>query len=130
MTRRNFPRGARVAIVKRATRGSQIICERCGISCARFDIHHRVMDAMETDKSRKLTADDGELLCAGPDSCHAKETAKQAPVLAKAKARESSHVGARVAKTRKIKSPGFPKSDRPAREPKPMPERRAMFEDK
>ena len=92
MNRRNFTRDVKIAIIKRATRPDrQPACERCGAVGLKMDVHHRVMDAMEIDKARRLTAEDGELLC-GP--CHDPITSKQRKVLAKALAREAKHVGA------------------------------------
>ena len=110
MNRRNFDRATKVAIIKRATRPDrQPACERCGAVGVKMDVHHKVMDAMEVDKSRKLTADDGELLC-GP--CHDPITATQRKHLAKALAREAKHVGADKPKSQ-IKSAGFPHRSRP-----------------
>ena len=92
MKRRNFTRAVSVEIFKRASVGRGIpSCERCGAVGLKMDVHHRVMDAMEIDKARRLTAEDGELLC-GP--CHDPITSKQRKVLAKALAREAKHVGA------------------------------------
>jgi hypothetical protein len=83
-----------------------------------FEIHHKYMDAMQVDKSRKLTADDGLLLCI---PCHLAETAKQAPILAKAKRIEAKHLGV------KPKSKWLKK----AKETKPsksLPPRREIYE--
>jgi hypothetical protein len=67
---------------------------RCGATKG-LEVHHKNMDAMEIDKSRELTADDGLLLCI---PCHKEVTKAQAPVLAKAKRREAKHLGAHRAK--------------------------------
>jgi len=110
MTRRNFARAVRVEKIRAQTRESVVYCEGCGLPCRRFEIHHRDMDAMQIDKSRKLTVADAQLLCAGAGSCHERETAKQRPILAKALAREASHLGAKAPPTKKIESAGFKKS--------------------
>jgi len=110
MTRRNFDRATRVAIIKRATIDGVIRCERCGLATRRFEIHHKIADALEIDKSRKLTPADGELLCkdAGRESCHGRQTAEHdVPAIAKAKRREAAHIGATRPK-QSIHSRGFP----------------------
>lgn len=112
--RRNFDRKTKVAIIKRATRpDGQPACERCGAIGCRLEVHHRAMDAMEVDKSRELTADDGELLC-GP--CHNPITATQRKHLAKALAREAKSLGA-TRPTGQIKSRGFAKAEKPDKPP-------------
>lgn len=119
MNRRNFSRPVRVEIVKRATRDSQVYCEHedCGLPCKKFELHHLKMDALEVDKSRKLTAADGALFCI---PCHDRESKAQAPILAKALAREAAHLGARTRRVVKIKSAPMPVSERTAkRQPKP-----------
>ena len=65
---------------------------------------------MQIDKSRKLTAADGQLLCR---PCHADITKVQAPVLAKVRAVEARHIGASRPKA-EIKS----RNDLRMREPK------------
>jgi len=106
MTRRNFIRSVRVEIVRRATRDGQAYCEApgCGGLAKRFEIHHLKMDAMEIDKSRKLTAKDGALWCI---PCHDKETSAQAPILAQARAREASHLRAAPPPEHPMRSRGF-----------------------
>ena len=90
--RREFGRQAKVDMCKRATneRG-QIQCERCWAFITKWEYHHLDQDAMQIDKSRKLTVADGELLCI---PCHKEESASQAPVLAKVRAIEARHLGA------------------------------------
>ncbi len=94
--RREFSRAVKVEIIRRATVDGVQFCERegCRALCkpGAWEINHRVMDAMEVDKSRRLTAEDGELLCS---SCHKAETKAQMPALAEARSREQSHLGAR-----------------------------------
>ena len=108
--RREFSKAVKVEIVKRATReNGETYCEACGLPCKLFEIHHLDMDAMQVDKSRKLTAADGKLLCI---PCHDIETAKQAPVLAKARAREAAHVGVRTRPTVELKSAPFARTEK------------------
>jgi hypothetical protein len=120
--RRNFKRAVRVEIAKRASVNGVPTCEWIessedrgfvgGIRCAcikGLDLHHKDQDALQVDKSRPLTANDGMLLC---KPHHKIESAKQAPILAKVLAVEARHLG-----VRRPKQP-FPKSAQTLRGPK------------
>ena len=112
MNRREFRTSVRVEIVKRACArrpDGQPACERCGAIGCKLEVHHKDMDAMQIDKSRKLTAEDGELLC---EPCHDPITAVQRKDLARAQAREAKSLGATRSK-QSIKSAGFKPVDRP-----------------
>lgn len=124
MARREFSRAVKVEIVKRATRDGVVYCEECGCIAKKWDIDHTNPDGLETDKSRKLTAEDGKLLCSGSrDTCHGRKTAeKDIPAIAEAKRREAAHLGVRDAPKQKIANRGFPKPERP------RPEKRALNE--
>lgn len=116
MKRRNFTRAVAVEIVKRACakrEDGQPSCECCGAIGCKLEVHHKDMDAMQIDKSRKLTADDGELLC---EPCHDPITSKQRKVLAKALAREARHVGV-TRPAGDLKSRDFAPPAKPKREP-------------
>jgi 5-methylcytosine-specific restriction enzyme A len=103
--RREFSTSVKVEIIKRATRDGVTYCEWCKLPTRRWEIDHIVADGLCVDKSRPLTAKDGELLC--KEVCHADKTTKHdVPAIAKAKRREATFVGAKhPAGT--IKSPGF-----------------------
>ena len=131
MNRRNFVRAVRVEIIKRATRpDGQPACERCGSIGRKLEIHHRVMDAMETDKSRKLTADDGEAICS---KCHDPITSEQRKVLAKALAQEALALRVRAAPARPLRSAPMPTTERAAarrsREPRAALPPRQIYEE-
>jgi len=116
IARREFTKAVKLEIIKRAMAlgHGTIACEGCGApTLGKFEIHHRDMDAMQVDKSRRLTARDGVLLCL---PCHDGETAKQAPVLAEAKRREASHLGARRRPKQPLKSGGTLKGPERAHE--------------
>lgn len=86
---------------------------------------HTIPDALQVDKSRKLTADDGKLL--GVECCHKPKTVIDQGVIAKAKRVEESYFRMRAPK-QKIKSAGFPKADRSEKTAtKIMPGYRALF---
>lgn len=127
MARREFTRDVKAEIVKRASAGGEIACEGCGLVLTgkKFHIDHTKPDAMEVDKSRKLTADDGKLL--GVDCCHGPKTRNvDIPMIAKAKRTEAKHLGIDRQKP-KISSKGFDRKERhskPALPPRPLYEAR------
>lgn len=115
MTRQNFTRAPKVAMIKRATRDGAVYCEGCGLPTRKFEFDHTIADGLRVDKSKPLTAEDGKLLCkdAGRQSCHGRKTAEQdVPAIAKAKRREAKALGATRSK-QSIKSPSFKHVDRP-----------------
>ena len=94
MSRREFPKAVYAQIVKRAMQESgEIACEGCGLILGKkkYHIDHTIADALQIDKSRKLTADDGKLL--GVECCHKPKTAVDVAVIAEAKRREAKHLG-------------------------------------
>ena len=92
--RREFPRAVKAQIIKRAMdpKGN-ISCEGCGLKLGKkpWHIDHTKPDALEIDKSRPLTAEEGRLL--GWDCCHKPKTADDVAKIARAKRRESRHLG-------------------------------------
>ena len=122
--RREFTKPVMAQIVHRAMVDGQIYCEGCGqaLGKKKYHIDHTIADALQIDKSRKLTADDGKLL--GVECCHNPKTREQdVPAIAQAKRREAKHLGIERPKSR-IPSP--PKAPKPA--PKAMPARRNLYE--
>ena len=109
-----FSRRVYITIFERACRGFNIFpfCEVCGGEAKRYEIHHKEMDAMQVEP-KTLTADMGILVCL---PCHKAMTAKQLPILAKAKRQEASHKGLKTPK-QKIQSRGFQKKERKVKEP-------------
>ena len=121
MARQEFTTAVAVEIVKRATDPLGFIrCEQCDcvVKPGGFAIDHIVADALRIDKRRKLTANDGQLLCSGSrDTCHGLKSAEQdQPAIARAKRLEAAHVGIRSIPARKLLSRPFPKCVKP---PKP-----------
>ena len=90
MARREFSRPVYVQIVRRATVSNVIRCEKCRCAVSRFEVHHTKEDALEIDKSAKLTAEDGMLLCF---PCHDELTRPFQTVIAKVKRIEAKHKG-------------------------------------
>lgn len=94
--RREFPRSVKAVIVHRAMNDNGLICcEGCGqvLAHKRYEIDHRIAEALVVDKSKPLTAEDGQLLgyC-----CHRGEdgkTAADVKAIAKSKRREANHFG-------------------------------------
>ena len=107
--RREFSTSARLAMIKRTTRGLAVYCELCDCPCTRWEYHHTIEEELVVDKSAKLTADDGLLIC---EPCHDNITATQSiPRVARAKRIEARHLGATRPKGT-IKSAGFEKKER------------------
>lgn len=91
MGRREFSPKVKAAIVMRAMNDRGFpVCEGCGgvLKLKGYEIDHRIAEALVVDKSKPLTADDGQLL--GP-CCHRGEngkTARDVKVIAKSKRSE------------------------------------------
>lgn len=116
MARREFTKSIYAQIVKRAMLPSgEVACEGCGLVLGKrkFHVDHTKPDALEIDKSRQLTADDGKLL--GVECCHAPKTAVDVAVIAQAKRREAKHLGIKSEPARKVQGPSFPSSPKPPR---------------
>lgn len=108
MARREFTRDVYAQIVHRAMRGGEICCEGCGLVLGKkpYHVDHTKPDALEVDKRRKLTAEDGRLL--GVECCHAPKTKQDVKVIAEAKRREARYLGLPKANKRPIPSPPKP----------------------
>jgi hypothetical protein len=130
MTRREFTKAQKAAMIKRAMNGKSIIhCEGCGLNITGkvVEFDHTIPEAMrlEEDRLKPLTIEEGKAL--GRDCCHSPKTnGKHGDIanVAKAKRREASHLGI------KTKGRGFPKRQdkRRINDPltKPLPPRRAI----
>lgn len=99
MKRREFTRAQMAAIVHRAMNADgQIVCEGCGLvlGSKKYEIDHRVAEALVVDKAVPLTIEDGQLL--GMECCHRggrRKTAHDQADIARAKRREARHLGIR-----------------------------------
>ena len=104
MARREFSKAVYTQIVKRAfdeKRG--FVCEGCGLVLGkkRWHVDHTIADGLHIDKSKPLTADEGQLL--GVECCHTPKTKNDVRIIAKAKRVEGNYLGI------KTKSRGFQK---------------------
>ena len=115
--RRHFSRPVKREIHTRATGPDGI--KRCeNPDCRRVivgrncQVAHNKQDALEIDKSRKLTAADGRLLCT---PCHKEESRIEAPILAKALRTGDKAAGIKRSAYPPIRSRGFHKSERASR---------------
>ena len=93
MRRREFSKTVYAQIVHRAmTPDGQIACEGCGLILGKkkYHVDHIIADGLEVDKSRPLTADNGQLL--GWDCCHKPKTKMDVGNIARAKLREAKHL--------------------------------------
>jgi hypothetical protein len=97
--RREFSNKVRLEIVRRATNErEQVVCEGCGLVLAskKYDLDHIIPEAMIVDKSKPLTAQDGQLL--GVECCHRggrNKTVNDIRKIAKAKRLEARRLGLR-----------------------------------
>lgn len=115
MARREFTKTVYAQIVKRAMLPTgEIACEGCGLVLGKkpYHVDHTIPDALQVDKSRKLTCDDGKLL--GVDCCHKPKTVIDQGNIAEAKRREARDLGI-PGPVAKIKSAPFRKSTKSTR---------------
>ena len=118
MSRREFTKAIKVAVVKRAMRDGVVYCESCGLPAKRWQIDHRVADA----HGGKPVIENAQLIC---EPCFAIKNPQDTKIAAKLKRVEARHLGAHRPKA-KIKSAGFPQSSKP-RIPKPQIAPRALY---
>jgi hypothetical protein len=109
VSRREFKRDVRIAIIKRSMINGVPTCEfvdenevRC-ICQKGLELNHDDMDAMQIDKSRKLTIDDGHMLC---KPHHTAITKKQRKDLARVQAAEARHLGDKDPRKQKVPNRG------------------------
>ncbi|UZF91316.1 hypothetical protein [Bosea sp. NBC_00550] len=122
LPRREFSRGQKVAMIKRAIDESGLVrCEGCGLNITGkvIEFDHVIPEALILDKDRPLDVEDGRVL--GRDCCHrapGTKTAADLAVIAEAKRREARHLG-----IRRLSSRGFVRSppQRPASRPLAKP---------
>lgn len=129
MNRQEFDKPSRRIMFKRATDENGIVrCECCkaAIKGRKYAFDHIIADAHKSDEhkaTRKLTAEDGQLLCSGFEgSCHDVKTRKDTTEAAKLVRAGDKAAGIRTAPAKKIQSGPMPTSERAAKRkanPKP-----------
>jgi len=127
--RREFSKPVMIEIVKRSMDADgRIRCEKCKcvIKGKQYEVDHQIAEELRVDKSKKLTASEGMLLCI---PCHrgpvTGKTAADIKVIAKAKRNEAVHLGV-TRPAGKIKSAGF--AARPPKADKlPVPPPKSLF---
>ena len=126
MTRQEFPRAVRVAVIKRATRDGVTYCEKCGLPAKRFQIDHVIADA----HGGKPVIENAELLC---DVCFGVKNFQDTKVAAKIK-RQTAKALRAVRPAGKITNRGFDPTAKSAsrrdREPRAALPPRPMFVEK
>lgn len=107
MSRREFSRKLRAAIVLRATNGrGQIVCEGCGLILGHkpYEIDHIIPEALIVNNAPSLTADDGQLL--GKACCHrGGKTANDIRTIRKSDRQRDKHSGAFKPSSRGFRKP-------------------------
>jgi hypothetical protein len=124
MPRREFSQSVQVAIIKRASQNDIPYCEQCQQQATRFHIDHIDPDALQIDKSKKLTPAQGQLLCL---PCHRDKTRHDVAVIAEAKRREAKHLGARSRPKQPLRSVNTLAGNKPKADKLPLPPRRLMY---
>lgn len=124
MSRREFPKAVKVAVIKRALKDGVIRCEECHGEASKHEIDHVNADAL----TGTPTIDNARLLC---KPCHAAKTKSDVAVIAKAKRREAAHLG--VHKQATLKGAGFTPAPKQLKASKPIDKlaalpRRVMFQ--
>ena len=100
MSRREFPRSVKIAVIKRAGATGMILCEKCGAFAKRWQIDHIRPDGLLGEP----TLDNAQLL---GECCYAPKNAADTRSIAKAKRREARHFGAKQS-SGLMRSRGFP----------------------
>lgn len=125
MNRREFKKSIKIEVIKRATKGGNVICEKCGALAKRFQIDHVRPDGLLGEP----VLSNAELIC---EPCFKIKNPQDTTAIAKAKRREAAYIGASQPK-HTIKSAGFTKSERSERRASQpskldgMPPRRALY---
>lgn len=105
--RREFSKRVRLEIVQRSMdKDGRVICEGCGqvLGAKKYEIDHVIPEALIIDKTKELTASDGQLL--GVSCCHRggnNKTAKDVGDIARAVRRQERHLG--IKKPRSFRRP-------------------------
>jgi 5-methylcytosine-specific restriction enzyme A len=119
MTRREFPRSVKVAVVKRAMRRGVLCCEKCGFQVKKFQIDHIIADAIGGEP----VISNAELIC---EVCYGIKNPQDTKLAAKAKRREAKSLGVRKPTQNPI--PQRPKEEKAPSGKLPVPERRNLYE--
>jgi hypothetical protein len=113
--RREFSKPVAREIMKRCERPTGWQCEACGLIVSSGEIDHTIAEALIVDKTKKLTAKEGQFLCwpchQGPDG----KTPKDKAIIAKAVRIEANRLGTATPTKSKIKS--APKRERISKPP-------------
>ena len=107
MSRKEFPRSVRVAVIKRSMHNNVIYCEACQLPTKKFQVDHVIADS----HGGKPVLENAELIC---NLCYAVKNASDTSIAADIKRQEANFLGGNIPRA-KIQSRGFAKR---AKEPK------------
>ena len=111
--RREFDTKTKAEIKHRCKRATGFECEMCHVIVAAGEIDHILAEELIVDKTKKLTATDGQFLC---DDCHRRvKTPADQCIIAKAKRRERNDLGLKPSGANQIQGRQFQKFTRPRR---------------
>lgn len=119
MSRKEFSKAVKVAVVKRATKNGVTYCEECNAMAKNWDIDHINPDGL----TGKPGIENAKLLC---KPCHSEKTKLDVAVIAQAKRREAKNLGVKATAT--IKAAGFAKLEKPVKNRSPLGPPRPMFQ--
>lgn len=122
MSRREFPRAVRVAVIKRATRDSVVYCEKCGALAKRWQIDHVRPDGLLGEPA----LDNAMLIC---EPCWAVKNPADTSAIADAKRKEASHLRVRRRPKQPLQSGSSLKGPERRHEGRVALPVRAMYED-
>ncbi len=114
--RREFTRAVKVAVIKRATVGLVVVCEKCGLPAIKWQIDHVIADSCGGEP----ILENAELIC---EACYRVKNPQDTKRAAKIKRIEAKHLGVRPEPT--IRNRGFDKKPKP--EKLPMPKSIPMY---
>lgn len=121
MSRKEFSKAIKVAVIKRATVDGKVFCEECGCLAKKWEIDHINPDGLTGEP----TLENAKLLCG---LCHGEKTKCDVKNIAQAKRREARHLGVRKKPT--LVGRGFTKFEKPTKHSVNLPPRRSLYEDK
>lgn len=98
MSRREFSRALKVAVIKRTTRDNQVWCEKCALPAKKWQIDHVIPDS----HGGEPTIENAMLIC---DACYAIKNPIDASAAANIKRIEAAALGAEKPNKAKIQQP-------------------------
>ena len=97
MARTEFSQKIKVAVIKRATKGKVVYCEKCALPAKKWQIDHVVADS----HGGKAVIENAELIC---EACYSVKNPNDTKIAAKIKRQEAKALGAKKPNVAEIAS--------------------------